>query len=101
MDSAVTVTIAGVVPAIKDTVTTPVSSDVHPEEVIPPGKLPKFVVNVTKVPAETGLWALSYNVAVIVEELNPSAGMLVRLAVSVIEAVPPPEPVSVIGTLIN
>ena len=88
-----------VVPAIKDTVTTPVSSDVHPEPVVPPEKLPKFVVNVTEVPTETGLPELLYNVAVINEELNPSGGIQVGTGVSVIEAVPPPEPV--IGTIID
>ena len=99
MDIALTVAVPGVVPAIKDTVTMPESLDVHPESLVPPGKLPKVVVNDTWVPKETGLPELLCNVAVIVEELNPSGGIQIGSAVSVIEAVSPLEPVSK-GTLI-
>ena len=89
MASTVIVAVPGVVPAIKDTITMPVSSDVETEMLVLPEKLPRSVVNVTDVPTGTGLPVLSNKVAVIIEELDPSAGMLVGLAVSVIEAVVP------------
>ena len=85
----------GVVPAIKDTITTPVPPDVDTEMLELFEKLlekpPRSVVNVTVVPSLTGLPELSSTVAVIVNELSPSAGMLVGSAVSVID---PPSPSS-------
>ena len=84
-----------VVPAIKETVTMPVLPDVHPVKLVPQGKLPRSVVNVTEVPLGARLPELSVTVAVIIVELKPSAGILVGLAVSVIETPnssnPPPQ----------
>ena len=57
--SAVTVAVPSVVPAIKDTITMPVSSDVETEMLVLPEKLPRSVVNVTVVPLWTGLPELS------------------------------------------
>jgi hypothetical protein len=60
------VAVPGAVPAIKDTITMPVSSDVETEMLVLPEKLPRSVVNVTVVPLWTGLPELSHTVAVIV-----------------------------------
>jgi len=47
--------------------------------------MPRVVVNVTEVPFGTAFPALSFRVAVMVDVLAPSAGMLVGLAVRVME----------------
>ena len=81
-----------IVPAIKDTITMPVSSSVDTEKFLPPGKLPRSTEKDTDVPTGTGLPALSNKVAAIFEVPNPSPGMLVGSAESVIEAVAPSGP---------
>ena len=92
LDVAVTVADPAVVPAIKETDTIPVASGVATVYVVPPLlNLPRFVVNVTDVPGVTGAPPLSLRVAVMVEELVPSAGMLVGLAVRLMVWVVPPK----------
>jgi len=54
--------------------------------------VPRVVEKVTEVPVMTDAAVLSVNVAVIAEELEPSAAMLVGSAASVIEAVWPTAP---------
>ena len=51
------------------------------------GKRPSVVENATSVPVCTGFPELSTIIAVIVEELPPSAGMDVGVATNVIDAV--------------
>jgi len=80
-----------VVPAIKETDTIPVASGVVTvETLVPLLKLPKVVEKVTEVPGLTGFPALSVSVAVIVEVLVPSAGMLVGFAANAMEKGAPP-----------
>jgi len=60
--------------------------------VLPFEKVPRVVEKVREVPVATAAPVPSVNVAVMAEELEPSAGMLVSAAVSVIEAVWPTAP---------
>jgi len=83
---AVTVAAPAVVPAIKETVTIPVSSAVV---TLALDKVPSVVVKFTVVPAGTGFPLASLTVAVIALELEPSAGMLVGDAVRVMDPTPP------------
>jgi len=57
--------------------------------VVPFVKVPRVVVKVTEVPAITGPPVESFKVAVMVEVLFPSAGMVVGLADMVMVAVLP------------
>jgi hypothetical protein len=102
LEVPVTVAEPAVVPAIRETTTTPVSSVVDAVVLVePPEKVPRVVEKVTEVFSATAFPALSVRVAVIEVELDPSAGMLVGSALSVIDAVvlaavvvesPPPDP---------
>jgi hypothetical protein len=98
LEMAVTVAEPAIVPAIRETTTTPVSSVVDTVLLVePPEKVPRVVEKVTEVPLATALPALSVRVAVIEVELDPSAGMLGMLAGSgsAIDAVVPLPPVVV------
>ena len=82
---AVTVADPAVVPEIRETETTPVASGVIAVMVsMPLLKVPRVVVNVTNVPSGLAPPEVSVSVAVSTLELEPSAGMLVGLAVRVI-----------------
>ena len=74
------------VPAIKETVTVPVSSVVV---TLVLDKVPSVVEKVTVVPAGTGFPLASLTVAVIALELEPSAGMLVGEAIRVMDPTSP------------
>ncbi len=89
-DVAVIFAVPGVVPAIKEAVTTPVASGVVTVMVVVLLlKVPKVVVKVRAVPFATALPAASFNVAVIALELESSAGMLVGEAAKSIDPTPP------------
>lgn len=86
LDAAVTSADPGVVAAIRETQTMPVASGVITVIVcVPFIKVPRVVVKVTKVPVETGSFAVSFISAVMVLELVPSAGMMAGSAVKVME----------------
>ena len=84
-DVAVTSADPGVVPAIRETDTIPVSSAVV---TLVLDKVPRVVEKVTVVPAGTGFPLASLTVAVIALELEPSAGMLVGEADRVMDPTP-------------
>ena len=82
---AVTMADPAVVPEIKETETAPVASGVIAVIVcVPLLKVPRVVVNATKVPLGLGSPEVSLHVAVMLLELEPFAGMVVGSAVSVI-----------------
>ena len=88
----VTIAIPDVVPAIKDTTTLPVAAAelcvVNVMVLVPFENVPSVVLNVTRMlDALIGLPDESSSSAVRVEELAPSAGSEVGLAVSVMEAI--------------
>ena len=90
-DVAVTVATPAVLAEINETETTPVASGVVTVTLVPPPlNVPRSVVKVTLVPGWTGALALSLKVAVMVEELLPSAGILVGSAASVMLTTAPP-----------
>ena len=75
------VAVPAIEPAIKEMVTTPLDSGVVTVAVVPPlEKVPRDVVKVTLVPVGTEEPALFNNVAVIAEELIPSAAKVDGLA---------------------
>ena len=90
LDVAVTCASPGVVPEIKETITLPDSSDVLTVYVVLLFEnVPRVAEKVTDVSSSTGDPRLSINVAVIVVELDPSAGIVVELAERVMDAVFP------------
>ena len=85
---AVMMAVPAVVPAISETVTTPESSGVVTDDgviVVPVGGFTK--AKVTAVPLATGWPVLSRIVAVMAEELVPSAGMESGLATRVMDPI--------------
>ena len=76
----------GVVAETRETDTTPVSVGVITVSVCAPfEKVPRLVVKVTEVPLGTAAPLLYVTVAVMAEELVPSAGMVMGFATRVME----------------